>query len=306
MATAANSAKKLMSSFKELGLTAAQVKHFVPQWWSDEAAADDTALLELQVVLARRLNVSLDTLQLAQPKPTFRSATRRFKTVHPDASTQLAVASGVGHGLAQVLGTACTREVTTESISAPALRAELLRSGAAVTLESLCLWLWEHGIPVVHISNWPKQLRRPDAMCVRVAGRAVVMVVRKEATPARLAYLVAHEAGHVMSGHLRSDSNAVLVDDTLPVDDQGFAEDEDEAVADTFAIEVLGGRELRETAASLGGGAGDELQLAVGGLRDGKPSNPPSPPTLTLAKSSWLGRARPKTGSSRTWRLSIS
>lgn len=270
MPAAANSAKKLLSSFKELGLSAAQVKHFVPEWWTDKAAEDDTALLELQVVLARRLNVALDTLQSAQPKPQFRSATRRFKTIHPEGSTQLAVASSVGHGLAQVLAVACKAPVSDVSVSALKLRKLLLDGRQAVTLDALCAWLWEHGVPVVHITNWPKQLRRPDAMCVRVGTRPVVMVVRNETAPARLAYLVAHEAGHVMSGHLKADNNAVLVDDTLPVDDQGFAQDADERVADEYALDVLGGHDLRAAAGSLGGGRHDELQLAVAALKAAK------------------------------------
>lgn len=270
MPTVVNPAKKLMSSFKELGLSAAQVKHFVPDWWSDEAAEDDTALLELQVTLARRLNVTLETLQLEQPKPEFRSATRRFKTIHPEGSTQLAVASAVGHGLALVLAAACKPEMFQEVVSAQTLRKLLLENKSAVTLDALCTWLWERGIPVVHITHWPKHLRRPDAMCVRVHTRPVVLVVRKETAPARLAYLVAHEAGHVMSGHLKSDNNAVLVDDTLPVDDQGFAEDADERVADEYALNVLGGQELRTAAASLGASRTDELQLAVAALKAGK------------------------------------
>jgi hypothetical protein len=271
MTTAAsNPVKRLLSSFKDLGLSAAQVRHFLPEWWEDEAAEDETTFLELQILLARRLNVEIGTLQSKQPKPEFRSATRRFKTVHPEGSTQLAVASAVGYGLAQVLAAACHRKLTADSLTAEQMRAQLLEGRTSVTLDSLCTWLWERGVPVVHITHWPKQLRRPDAMCVRVGERAVVMVVRKETAPARLAYLVAHEVGHVMSGHLKADNNAVLVDDTLPVDDQDFAKDADEGAADKYALRVLGGEKLAAAAKSLKG-TGSELELAVQALRVAKP-----------------------------------
>lgn len=266
MATAKNTAKTLMGSFKELGLTAAQVRHFVPDWWDDEAAAEEGGLLELQILLARRLNVALDSLQAVAPKPQFQASTRRFKTVHPEGSTQLAVAAGVGHGVAHVLADACHVPVLEELLPASELRARILKKYSAVTLDGLCRWLWEHGIPVVHITNWPKQVRRPDAMCVRVGTRPVILVVRKEIAPARLTYLVAHEAGHVMSGHLKADNNAILVDDTLPVDEQGFAKDNDEKVADNYAMELLGGAALKAAFQSIGNQY-EETKLAAAALK---------------------------------------
>ena len=266
MATAKNPAKTLLASFKEVGLTPAQVRHFVPQWWDDAAAADEGGLLELQILLARRLKVSLDSLLAAAPKPEFREATRRFKTVHPDGSTQLAVAAGVGQGLAHILAAACRTRIQQEMLPARALREQILGAYPAVTLQALCHWLWDNGIPVVHITNWPKQMRRPDAMCVRVGSRPVVLVVRKEIAPARLAYLVAHETAHVMSGHLRADNSAVLVDETLPVDEQSFASDEDEREADAYAMELLGGQTLRDACGSLRRKYLEEVKLAVDAL----------------------------------------
>lgn len=269
MATAKNPAKSLLGSFKELGLTAAQVRHFLPAWWDDEVASDDSGLLELQMLLARRLNVSLDSLQASAPKPVFRAATRRFKTAHPDGSTQLAVAAGVGHGLAQLLAACCPTKVFPQPLGASVLRASILNKHPTVTLEAICLWLWDHGVPVVHIQNWPKQLRRPDAMCVRVNERPVVLAVRNDSTLARLTYLVAHEVGHIMLGHLRAEDNAVLVDDTLPVDEGSTSKDADEKAADAFAMELLGGEALRAASRRLGPHA-QELKLAAAASTAGR------------------------------------
>lgn len=251
-------------------MTAAQVRHFVPAWWDDEAANDEGGLLELQILLARRLNVSLATLQAPTPKPAFREASRRFKTVHPQGSTQLAVSAGVGHGLAQVLAAATSTPLQLPQLSPHELRVALLQRSSSITLDVLCSWLWGQGVPVVHITNWPKQLRRPDAMCLRVGHRPLILIVRNEAAPARLTYLVAHEVGHVMAGHLKADSNEVLVDDTLPVDDQGFADDEDEKVADAYALELLGGDALRAASKSLAPRYLDEMKLVLAAMSAAK------------------------------------
>lgn len=268
MVATKNPAKSLMSSFKGLGLSAGQVRHFAPEWWDDEAAIDEGGLLELQIILSRRLNVAIESLQ-AGTTPEFRATTQRFKTIHPEGSTQLAVAAGVGHGLAHVLADAFNREPPRELLPSTDVRAQILTKYPAVTLEGLCRWLWEHGIPIVHITNWPKQLRRPDAMCVRIGVRPIILIVRKEVAPAKLAYLVSHEVGHVMSGHLKADNNAVLVDDTLPVDEQGVAKDDDERIADSYAMELLGGETLRQAGIALGK-QDEEVKLAVAALKASK------------------------------------
>lgn len=96
------------------------------------------------------------------------------------------------------------------------------------------------------------------------------MVVRKELHPPKLAYLVAHELGHIMSGHLDAAKNAVLVDDTLPVDEQQSFNDTDEIAADAFAMTALGGSALLALCRSLVGPLYSELTLAVAALRAAK------------------------------------
>lgn len=268
MATSANPARKLFSSFKTLGLSASQVRTLMPDWWDDEAAMHEGGLLELQILLARRLNVSLVSLQSQKPLPVFRSTTQRFKTVHPEGSSQLAVAASIGHGLAQLLASSCASTSLRPPVTADTLRKELLKDHQAVTLETLCEWLWSAGVPVIHVTGWPEGLRRPDAMCVRASGRPVIMIVRKESALAKLAYLIAHEAGHVMSGHLSSDENAVLVDDTLPVDRQQSFFDQDEKQADSYAMTLLGGDALVASSKKLVGPTYSEMGLAAAALAE--------------------------------------
>ncbi len=69
-----------------------------------------------------------------------------------------------------------------------------------------------------------------------------------------------------MSGHLRADNSAVLVDETLPVDEQSFASDEDEREADAYAMELLGGQTLRDACGSLRRKYLEEVKLAVDAL----------------------------------------
>lgn len=273
MASTNKSARSLMSSFKGLGISASQVRKLMPDWWEDEAAEDEGGMLELQMLLARRLNVSLVSLQQVPPKPAFREAVRRFKTVHPEGSSQLAVAASIANGLAHLIASAVASTPVQGLVSPLQVRAELLEKSSAVTLEALCRWSWAHGIPIVHIQGWPTNLRRPDAMCVRAGNRPVILVVRNEKTPAKLAYLICHELGHILLGHLRDVGNAILVDDALPVDNQRSFHDADEREADQFAMEVMGGDTLRAAANGLLGKRYTDLSLAVAAMAAARPKN---------------------------------
>lgn len=255
-------AKRLLSSFKALEITAAQVRSLLPDWWVDEVAESEDGLLELQLVLARRLSLSLSSLQVPDGIPSFQASSHRFKTVHPEGSSQLAVSAAMGTGLARLVVSASGELSPAPPVHAAALRQSILANAASVGLEQLVYWSWHVGMPIVHVTGWPKGLRRPDAMCLRVENRPVILIVRNEVSPAKLAYLVAHEIGHIASGHLRADGNSVLVDEALPVNSKQSASDEDEVEADAFAGVLLGANETTGIVKAIGPSISSELKLA--------------------------------------------
>jgi hypothetical protein len=266
MATASNPAKALLASLKPLGVSAAQARQLLPEWWDDEAATTEGGLLELKMLLARRLGVSFTSLLSFPSQLELGLAPTRFKTVHPEGSTQLRVAAGIGQSLARIVAAASPPWEQSRKRAAAAVREQVLTNSRAVDLQTLCQWCWSTGLPVVHLRAWPKGLRRPDAMCALIDGRAVILVVRAEKAPARLAYLVAHELGHIALGHLQENKGTVLVDEALAVDKQASVSDPDERAADDYAIELLGGNQLRSAAAALAKSPDSPLELVAAAM----------------------------------------
>lgn len=270
MATTNSVAKRLIGSFRDIGVTAAQVRRLLPEWWEDEAADDPGGLLELQMLLARRLNVSIDSLQAATPAPQFHGGIRRFKTIHPEGSDQLMVASALGVAIARLVLSAT--DVSFDALGTVAsIRKHLIADGHAVTLDRLCSHLWAHGVPVVHMTGWPQGLRRPDAMCMQIEGRPVILIVRKESAAAKLTYLVAHELGHLLAGHLAkaasSAQDEVLVDDALPVGEDDAVSDREEKAADALALDLLGGKTLNAASEAIPTSLTAPLDIVVAALK---------------------------------------
>ena len=93
--------------------------------------------------------------------------------------------------------------------------------------------LWSRGIPVIQLETLPRPLFQGMAW---IAGeRPVVVVGHRLDEPARLAFVIAHEVGHIVNGDCAAD--APVIDEEEEVTD----DHESERRADEYAIGVLTG-----------------------------------------------------------------
>jgi hypothetical protein len=76
-----------------------------------------------------------------------------------------------------------------------------------------------------------------QALTVRIGDRHVVLIGRESMFPAQIAFVLAHEVGHILLGHLFGASALLDVEDPL----KRVSDDEEEVRADKFALELLTG-----------------------------------------------------------------
>jgi hypothetical protein len=128
-------------------------------------------------------------------------------------------------------------------------RKQLLANATSLELGALVEDLWQRGIPVIHLS-FPKLLKF-QGMATIVDGRPVAILGTDHDAPARQAFYLAHEVGHLSNGDC--DGGVTVVDEE---DDDGDG-DQLERQADAFASRVL-----RGTAPPLSGIFSDGKVLA--------------------------------------------
>ena len=104
-----------------------------------------------------------------------------------------------------------------------------------VSFEALLDYCWAHGIAVLHVSNFPKNIKRMHGLSARVGGRPVIVLSWAKRHPAWLLFVLAHELGHLALGHVPDEST--LVDEAV---DQA-SQDDEEKQANAFALEALNG-----------------------------------------------------------------
>ncbi len=122
------------------------------------------------------------------------------------------------------------------------IRDEILSEGHKwVDLENLTEYCWSHGVPVLHVTKFPKGIRKPHGMLISVHDRPAIIICKNQKQPAWLLFILAHELGHLIAGHVSGDS---LIFDS-EVTDQVDENDAEEAVADKNALAILTGSENR-------------------------------------------------------------
>lgn len=238
MGTAAAPMRTLYSRLSETGLPRKYVREvLLPDWWDDEAAESPAGLAEAMLTIARHGGVDYESLK--DPNAPVRLATTssvRYKRPDNIDEEELGLATALVLRAAHLAALAAPPPTTNLLGDPIAIREELLGAGAPwVSFEVLLDACWAAGIPVLHVSRFPKGAKKMHGMAVRLDGRAVIVISRQD-SPAWLLFILAHELGHICLGHVAE--GQTIVDQVVGDDESSDSEERD---ANAFAIALLCG-----------------------------------------------------------------
>jgi hypothetical protein len=238
------SAADLRQRLHTLGLSDSVIEAAWPRWWSEGADESVSARAELRFGVARRLGMDPGSLLDDRDEPKFLWPTQaRFKHLANESDTERAGISAFGRAVAKPLlnATPLPEIPRADPSSALGLREMLLGLGNSpfVTLGDLLALCWGIGIPVGYLRVFPWPQKRMAAMTVRIGNRWAVLLARDSPYPAPVAFWLAHEMAHIFLAHIESEE--VIVDLDRPGPDLE-GDDDEEAAADAFALELLTGQ----------------------------------------------------------------
>jgi len=210
----------------------------LPDWWDDTCAEQRELLPEIEIRVARFLDVRLAAVRnpgtILAPTQYANARLRRVRDFDRD---RLAPAIHA----ALTIGAAVVRSLREprsgpNAIPPDALqwRQQLRLPGRPVALAQIVADLWAKGIPVVPLDVLPAP-RFQGIACV-VEDRPVILLGHRHDEPGRVAFLIAHEAGHVAGGDCLR--NQPVVDEEEVLDDTDI-----ELRADRFATLALVGQD---------------------------------------------------------------
>jgi hypothetical protein len=213
----------------------------LPDWWESECEENLELLPEIEVRVARFLGLPASVVS----DPERELASEMYQTAHlrrvrdidrdrlaPAIHSALRIAGAVIRNLRAPVAPS-----TLPPASGLRWRDEMQRSNDRVTLDDILADLWMRGIPVIPIDSLPAPSFQ--GLAGIVDERPVIVVGYKHDEPGRVAFLLAHEAGHIASAHCTAEAPVIDQDEEIA------SEDALEERADQFAIQVLtGGDEI--------------------------------------------------------------
>ena len=236
------SANDVFRLLDQMGLPPNYVRSLLPSWWEDTAADSPAGMSEFKVMLARNLGIVVDGLGSKEPRLTFKLPhVRKLKRSIRYSESQLTPAVSIALAAARIAAAACPTDFVPLP-DAASLRKFVLKELEAkyVSLRSLIRTCWTHGIPVVHIAEYPDGMPKMDGLVASIQGRPVIVIAKTTDFSAWMSFILAHEIGHIAEGHFQNDE--LLVDEALTEGSVRSTEpDPEERIADEYALSLLGG-----------------------------------------------------------------
>ncbi|MGB7312055.1 MAG: ImmA/IrrE family metallo-endopeptidase [Nodosilinea sp.] len=205
----------------------------LPTWWDADIEDDPTVVAEAAGYIAKRLGLDVASVFTPDAAIEFKGqAQAKFKKRQDTDEQSLEVAQGLAGRVAELVSCSVQPSYKELQGDAATLRQQILSHGCWVNLDSLLDLCWEHGIPVVHFSL-PKGTKKIDGMVAKFNGRPVIVICCARKAAAWLAFILAHELGHILAGHIQ---NQFFVDEAITQEEQDPEELEANAVAATLLL----------------------------------------------------------------------
>ncbi len=251
-------AQHTVSSLRHRLASAGFKKDFVrqailPDWWDKSCEQDQSLLADFEIRVARFLELPISTVRdPTAPLSALQHSEVKLRRVRHVEKGRLAPAI---HAALQIAAAVCRRmgETAPASDAIPSngltWRNEIERDRTHVSLQDILTDLWGRGVPVVPVDTLPTPSFQGLA-CI-VEGRPTILLGQRYDEPGRVAFIIAHELGHISSGDC-TPGNPVVDEEAQVLDDSDM-----ERLADQYANQVLvgedaipkvGGNDFRELA----------------------------------------------------------
>lgn len=235
------------ASLAQAGVNRAYLrKNVLPEWWDDKVAQTAAGFTEAATLIARRLGLDVTALINEQAVRWNKTTPVSFKKADGVTEADVALARQITVQALRIAVVPQAGSPVSLARSAAEVRDAIFSAGhRTVHLQNLLNYCWSAGIPVLHVDTFPAKSRKMEGLACQLAGRPAIALNKSLKSPAWAVFLLAHELGHLVCGHVGA--NGVVVDAQVRQD----ASDAQEQEANAFAVELLtGSPSMRFTARS--------------------------------------------------------
>ncbi len=225
---------EVLQRLGKLGIKPSSVRALgLPDWWDPALETDPMVVLEGAGYIAKRFG--LDPLSVLTPGADIvlkGQLAPKFKTRVAANLEEVQVIQGIACRIAEAVASCTPFPYQGLPSNAQEIRQRILSNKPWVDLESLIGFCWSQGIPVVYLPALPPEFRKIDGLAVNINDRPVIVLASQKKFSAWILFILAHELGHILLGHV---TDVPLIDEKVntPWDDH------EEQAANQFATDLI-------------------------------------------------------------------
>jgi hypothetical protein len=209
-----NPRKLLACELKTIGFEPDKIFALMPAWCL-EVIDQPSGLHEVRGLAAKYLGLEVG------PDGKLRKRLMSHASFKSKPGTQAAALDPLRAliaALASEIASVTRNPYTGSDLNATSLRSRLLENPGLqwLGLRELLAVCWGNGVPVVYLPHLPISKSNIDGIVTMSEGRPVI-IITKDAEPAWLLYVLAHEMGHIFLRHLESEGGSIF-DENVSVD----------------------------------------------------------------------------------------
>lgn len=210
--TKISSMSVLYNRLAKAGLPYSFIREFgLPSWWDEEFEQDPSAPITAAGYLTKRLGLNLASLLELERDIEFSLKLQpQLKCKNKTALTKIHAAQVMAIRAAEMVAHAYRLAPINLPRETKQIREHILSRNEFVNLDSLLVFCLSCGIPVFHFSSFPPGTQRMDGIAVEIDGRPVIAVTSNRKSTSWLLFIVAHELGHIIHKHLKT--NPLIID----------------------------------------------------------------------------------------------
>lgn len=207
----------------------------LPEWWNSDLEKNPVAVMEAAGYISKRLGLDIASVFNPNVPIEFKKVnSSKFKKRQTTDEQSLLVAQRLATRIAEMAGYVSKSPFKGVVADASEIRRIILKNNPWVDLDGLVKFCWSCGIPVIHFSDFPPKTPKMDGMAAHLNGRPIIVISSGWKFSARLVFVIAHELGHIVFGHVQ---DGVLIDENILEE----ITDQEEEEANNFAVKLLFG-----------------------------------------------------------------
>lgn len=226
----------IFSSLNNYGIDKSFLKKVIlPDWWTEDILSSKTGYFQTLSIIAKNLNLKVSDL-INHPEnlsPVNLFPIKFKKAANVEISSKDLWPNILASRISALINEAFSASAKEITPNVNELRKMFLTQYKTIELNSILDFLWQMGIPIIYISQFPRNIHKMDGMVIKSGGRHIIFLSKNRKHKAWALFIILHEFGHILNTHLK-ESESVIYDIDVETEI-----DEEEKQANEFALSFL-------------------------------------------------------------------